>query len=154
VLEVVTGVWGNDRVGVRLSPTNSFNGMSDSNPEALFKYVVEKLNPLKLAYLHVLEGSIHSAEEPRETSVFNANSLCDLYTGIYMANNGYSKVSANKALAESRADIVSFGDLFISNPDLPERFLQNAALNRTDMDTRYGGDEKGYIDYPMLETVC
>ena len=154
VLEVVTGVWGNDRVGVRLSPTNSFNGMSDSNPEALFKYVVEKLNPLKLAYLHVLEGSIHGAEEPRETSVFNANSLCDLYTGIYMANNGYSKVSANKALAESRADIVSFGDLFISNPDLPERFLQNAALNRTDMDTRYGGDEKGYIDYPMLETVC
>jgi len=73
--------------------------------------------------LHVLEGSIHGAEEPRETSAFNANSLRDVYSGIYMANNGYSKDSANKAITENSADIVSFGDLFISNPDLPERFF-------------------------------
>jgi len=154
VLEAVVDVWGNDRVGVRLSPTNSFNSISDSNPEGLFKYVVEKLNPFNLAYLHVLEGSIHSTDETIEKSAFNANSLRDAYTGVYMANNGYNKDSANEAIAKGRADTVSFGDLFISNPDLPERFLKNTALNQTDLDTRYGGDEKGYIDYPMLATVA
>jgi len=153
VLEAVIKVWGNDRVGVRLSPTNSFNSISDTNPEALFTYIVEKLNPLHLAYLHILEGSIHSADEVVASHSFNASRLRDVYTGIYMANNGYSKESANKAIAKGRADIVSFGDLFISNPDLPERFLQNSELNPTDMDTRYGGNEKGYIDYPTLAMI-
>ncbi len=154
VLEAVISVWGSDRVGLRLSPTNSFNGMSDSNPEALFKYVVAGLNPLNLAYLHILEGSIHVADESIASSSFDARSLRDVYTGTYMANNGYNKESANQAIATGSADLVSFGDLFISNPDLPERFLQNAALNQTDLDTRYGGDEKGYIDYPMLEPLA
>lgn len=128
--------------------------MSDSNPEELFKYVVENLNPLNLAYLHVLEGSIHVADETKITSSFKASSLRDVYTGTYMANNGYNKESANQAIATGSADLVSFGDLFISNPDLPKRFLQNAALNQTDLDTRYGGDAKGYIDYPMLEPLA
>ena len=154
VLQAVISVWGSDRVGIRLSPTNAFNGMSDSNPEELFKYVVENLNPLNLAYLHVLEGSIHVADETKTTSSFKASSLRDVYTGTYMANNGYNKESANQAIATGSADLVSFGDLFISNPDLPERFLQNAALNQTDLDTRYGGDAKGYIDYPMLEPLA
>ena len=70
-----------------------------------------------------------------------------------MANLGYGKYSANQAIKTGKADLVSFGDLFISNPDLPERFLNNAALNKTDLITRYGGDEKGYIDYPSLETA-
>jgi N-ethylmaleimide reductase len=153
VLDAVISVWGSDRVGIRLSPTNAFNGMSDSNPEALFKYVVGKLNPLNLAYLHILEGSIHVDNESITTNSFNASSLRNIYTGTYMANNGYTKDSANQAIATGNADLVSFGDLFISNPDLPERFLQNAALNETDLDTRYGGDEKGYIDYPTLESL-
>ncbi|MFW5443161.1 MAG: alkene reductase [Methylococcaceae bacterium] len=152
VLQTVIGVWGGDRVGVRFSPTNTFNGMSDSNPEALFNYVVEQLNPLNLAYLHVLEGSIHVADTAVATNSFNARSLRNVYTGTYMANNGYNKDSANKTIATGCADLVSFGDLFISNPDLPERFLKNSALNQTDMGSRYGGDEKGYIDYPTLKS--
>jgi len=154
VLDAVIGVWGSDRVGIRLSPTNTFNGMSDSNPEALFSYVVERLNPLNLAYLHVLEGSIHTADEAEESSSFDSRSLRDVYKGTYMANNGYTRDSAELAIATGRADLVSFGDLFISNPDLPKRFLQNAALNPTDLDSRYGGDEKGYIDYPMLDALA
>jgi len=154
VLDAVIGVWGSDRVGIRLSPTNTFNGMSDSNPEALFSYVVERLNPLNLAYLHVLEGSIHSADEAEENSSFESRSLRNIYNGIYMANNGYNKDSAHQAIAMGSADLVSFGNLFISNPDLPERFLKNAALNTTDLDSRYGGDEKGYIDYPLLDTLA
>jgi len=151
VLDAVIDVWGSDRVGVRLSPTNSFNSISDSNPEALFNYVVERLNPLNLAYLHVLEGSIHAADEAEESSSFDCKSLRNVYKGTYMANNGYTKDSAELAIATGRTDLVSFGNLFISNPDLPERFLKNAVLNTTDLDTRYGGDEKGYIDYPLLD---
>ncbi len=154
VLEAVISVWGSDRVGVRLSPGNSFNGMFDSNPEALFSYVVKKMNPLNLAYLHVLEGNIHVADGATPTDTFNAKSLRDVYIGSYMANNGYNKDSANQAIAMGNADLVSFGNLFISNPDLPERFLQNTPLNETDLDTRYGGDEHGYIDYPMLEPLA
>ena len=154
VLQAVIRVWGSDRVGLRLSPTNSFNGMSDSNPEELFKYVVERLNPLNLAYLHVLEGNIHVDGQSIATHSFNGSSLREVYNGNYMANNGYNKESANQAIATGSADLVSFGDLFISNPDLPVRFLQNAALNQTDLDTRYGGDEKGYTDYPMLEPLA
>ena len=154
VLDAVIGVWGNDRVGIRLSPTNSFNSISDSNPEALFNYVVERLNPLNLAYLHVLEGSIHSEDTTIIDNSFDAKSLRNVYNGTYMANNGYTKDSANLAIATGCADLVSFGDLFISNPDLPKRFLQNATLNKTDLDTRYGGDEKGYIDYPLLDALA
>ncbi len=152
VLKAVTAVWGSDRVGVRLSPSNTFNSMSDSDSEALFKHVVERLNPLNLAYLHVLEGGIH-VDDSITVSSFNYHSLRNIYTGTYMANNGYNKDSANQAIMTGRADMVSFGDLFISNPDLPECFVHNAVLNETDLDTRYGGNEKGYIDYPALEAV-
>ncbi len=127
--------------------------MSDSDPEALFNTVAEGLNPLNLAYLHVLEGGIH-VDDSSTASAFNYRGLRNVYTGTYMANNGYNKDSANQAIMTGCADIVSFGDLFISNPDLPERFLHNAVLNETDLDTRYGSNEKGYIDYPMLETVA
>ncbi|NOQ15181.1 MAG: alkene reductase [Methyloprofundus sp.] len=150
VLQVVTAVWGSDRVGIRLSPINKFNSMSDSNPEALFSYVVEQLTPLKLAYLHMVEGQIHDENFAESSSTFKPSSLRDLYQGTYMANLGYSKESANHAIKTGTAELVSFGDLFISNPDLPERFLHNTALNTTDLETRYGGTEKGYIDYPLL----
>ena len=150
VVKAVTAVWGSDRVGIRLSPINKFNSMSDSNPEALFTYVVEQLNPLKLAYLHMVEGQIHDENSAESASTFKPSSLRDIYQGPYMANLGYSKESANHAIKTGTAELVSFGDLFISNPDLPERFLHNATLNTTDLETRYGGTEKGYIDYPVL----
>lgn len=150
VLQAVTAVWGSDRVGIRLSPINKFNSMSDTNPEALFTYVVEQLNPLKLAYLHMVEGQIHDENAAESTATFKPGSLRDIYQGTYMANLGYSKESANQAIKTGVAELVSFGDLFISNPDLAERFLHNAALNKTDLETRYGGTEKGYIDYPVL----
>ncbi|NQZ54171.1 MAG: alkene reductase [Piscirickettsiaceae bacterium] len=150
VLHAVISVWGSERVGLRLSPTNPFNSISDSNPEELFEYIVERLNPLDLAYLHIVEGGLLSPDTTEKEPLFDPRTLRNIYDGPYMANNGYSKGSAKKAIKNDSADLVSFGDLFISNPDLPERFLRNAPLNKTDLDSRYGGNEKGYIDYPSL----
>jgi len=150
VLGAVIEECGSARVGVRLSPINRFNSMSDSNPEALFSYVVEQLNPLNLAYLHMVEGQIHDDSEAQADVAFDPKHLREIYQGMYMANLGYNKATANAAIQTEKADLVSFGDLFISNPDLPERFLRNTELNKTDLETRYGGDEKGYIDYPLI----
>jgi N-ethylmaleimide reductase len=149
VLQAVCDVWGSQRVGVRLSPVNPFNDMVDSDPEALFSHVVGQLNPLGLAYLHVVEGAIHS---PQASSAdFDVHKLRDIFQGLYMANGGYDRQHGMRAIKEGRADLVSFGQLFIANPDLPERFARNAPLNTPDEATFYGGDEKGYTDYPFLD---
>ena len=148
VLDAVISVWGSDRVGVRLSPLNTFNSMHDSNPEALFSYVVEQLNPRNLAYIHVVEGSIMTSID-EETS-FDIKMLSKLYHGNYMANSGYTKQIANEAIQSKHADMISFGVDYIANPDLVERLQQDAELNAADPDTFYGGDEKGYTDYPFL----
>jgi N-ethylmaleimide reductase len=151
VLDTVTNIWGSDRVGVRLSPLNSFNTMSDSNPEALFSYVVEQLNAYNLAYLHVVEGSIMTAID--EATSFNVKLLSKIYQGNYIANSGYTKQIANEAILTGHADLISFGVDFIAYPDLVERLQHDKPLNVADQETFYGGDEKGYTDYPFLEAV-
>lgn len=148
VLHAVIDVWGSDRVGIRLSPLNSFNSMSDSNPEVLFSYVVQQLNPLNLAYLHVVEGSILTPVESK--TAFDVKKLRALYDGLYMANSDYNKQIANDSIALGKVDLVSFGQLYVSNPDLVERFQQDVDLNTSDPATYYGGGEKGYTDYPFL----
>ncbi len=148
VLEAVTSVCDRQRVGVRLSPLNSFNSMRDSNPMTLFSYVVQQLKPLKLAYLHVLEGSMSPLPEGDET--VDHKKLAALYEGIYMANHGYDRQSADEAIKRGTAGLVSFGIPYIANPDLVERFKADAPLNTADQASFYGGDEKGYTDYPFL----
>lgn len=149
VTEAATSVWGADRVGVRLSPSGTFNDMYDSNPEATFGYLVEKLNRFGLAYLHILdtlEGDIrHGA------ITVPLSNLRKIYKGMLMINGGYDKVRGNEIIASGDADLVSFAQLFIANPDLPARFAKDAPLNKPDPSTFYGGDEKGYTDYPFLD---
>ena len=77
-------------------------------------------------------------------------SILKILNSLYMANNGYDYERATQALANGDADLVSFGRIYLANPDLPERFKQGAALNEPDMETFYGGDEHGYTDYPTL----
>lgn len=152
LLEVTTAVaevWGADRVGVRLSPLQPFNGMRDSNPEATFSYVVDRLNEPGLAYLHITEMG---KESPGAAGpAFDLSVLRQIYRGIYMTNAGYDRDSANAALKAGRADLVSFGVLFLANPDLPARFAKGAPLNAPDEATFYGGDARGYTDYPTLD---
>jgi len=138
VTAAVAGVWSPGRVGVRLSPASDFNDMRDSNPAATFGYAAEQLGRMGLAYLHVIEGDFDNAALRR---VFN---------GPYIANRGYDLERARAAIASGAADMVSFGKLFIANPDLPARFMSGAPLNEPDEATFYSGGEKGYTDYPAL----
>jgi len=145
VLTAVCRVWGADKVGVRLSPENRFNDISDSQPQQTFNAVVRMLRGHGLAYLHVVEGDMTTGE-----SELDYRELKELFGGIYMANNGYDLERATQAVREGAADLVSFGKLYIANPDLPARFAQGAPLNAPDPATFYGGDERGYTDYPTL----
>ncbi len=146
VVEAAIAVWGSHRVGVRLSPENSFNDIKDSRPQQTFNAVAEKLSDYPLAYLHVLEGDMLTGE--RHVDYVE---LRNCFAGFYMANNGYDLESGNSAIEQGHADMVAYGKLFIANPDLPERLAKNLPLNTPDQATFYGGDEKGYTDYPKYE---
>lgn len=147
VTQAVVAVAGSNKVGVRLSPVNPFNDMKDSNPQAVFNYVTEQLNQFNLAYLHVVEGGIHGGgiADP-----FDFSAMRKLCKSPYMANLSYDKARGNAAIASGHADAVAYGVPFISNPDLVERFRQDAPLNEADSKSFYGGSEKGYTDYPTL----
>lgn len=148
ITEAVTSVWGADRVGVRLSPSGTFNDMSDSNPEATFSYTAEQLNRFGLAYLHIvdaLEGDIRHGAKVVQLSI-----LREAYKGVLITCGGYDKKKGNAVIAEGMADAVAFAQLFIPNPDLPERFKTDGPYNEPDMSTFYGGGEQGYIDYPFI----
>ena len=147
VTKAVVDAIGSDKVGLRLSPVNPFNDMKDSNPQALFNYVTEQLNQFNLAYLHVVEGGIHGGGVADPFDFDAMRKLCKL---PYMANLSYDKARGNAAIASGYADAVAYGVPFISNPDLVERFRQDAPLNEADSKSFYGGTEKGYIDYPTL----
>ncbi len=152
VTEAVTGVWGADRVGVRLSPSGSFGSMSDSDPEALFSYVVQALDRFGLAYLHIVEPRVDgNVTLPNHDSGFPSRYFRPLFQGLLISAGGYDQAEGNAVLAQGDADLVAYGRLFIANPDLPERFRLQAPLNKPDRNTFYGGDEKGYLDYPALD---
>ena len=145
VLAAVLERWESARVGVRISPENSFNDIHDSDPQATFNFVARSLSGKGLGYLHVVEGDMMSGERG-----LDYRQLRDHFDGCYMANSGYDKARAQAAIAGGAADMVSFGQLFLANPDLVQRFKTDAALNAPDPETFYGGDEKGYTDYPAL----
>ena len=145
VTKAVVAVAGCDKVGVRLSPASPFNDMYDSQPQALFNFVAESLNQFNLAYLHVVEGGMGG-----DTVVFDFAEMRKHFKSSYMANFGYDKARGNAAIASGHADVIAYGVPFIANPDLVERYKINASLNAPKPDLFYGGDEKGYTDYPFL----
>ena len=145
VLDVVLEDWPANRVGIRLTPENSFNSMSDSAPFEHFSEIISSLNPYRLAYLHMLEGDMLSQQRS-----LDYRALRDLFDGVYMANQGYTRERAEQAISAGDCDLVAFGTPFLANPDLVERFRQQSPLNAPDMETFYGGDARGYTDYPTL----
>jgi len=156
VTDSVIGVWGKGRVGVRLSPFGTFSDMGDSNPVTLFSYVLEQLSLRGVAYAHIIEPRVGSAgsgaaidnSRPRTSHIFRK-----AFKGVLISAGGYTAETADETIAEGYADAIAFGRLFIANPDLVERFREDAELNMPDRTTFYGGTERGYIDYPSLAQV-
>lgn len=146
ILDAVCMVWPAQRVGVRLSPENRFNSMSDSDPQTHFAYIVEKLSPRGLAYVHVLEGDMMT-----KTSTLDYRVLRSAFNGPYISNNGYDLVRAQSAVGSGAVDLVAFGVPFLANPDLVRRFREDLPLNEVDPTTFYGGNEVGYTDYPFYQ---
>jgi N-ethylmaleimide reductase len=141
VLAAMAAEAGGDRVGIKISPEMGFNDIVDAAPQETYPYLVEQLRELKLAYLHVaLFGTstdYHALLRPR-------------FDGAYLMGGGLDQARAEALIADGRADATVFGTAFLANPDLPERFLQGAALNAPDKDTFYSPGAKGYTDYPAL----
>ncbi len=148
VTEAVCAVWGGERVGLRLSPVQPFNDMYDADPRETFVQTVQWLNRFGLAYLHVTRMG---KDNPGLAGPdFDFGELRAAWNGPYMTNFGYDKARANAELAAGEADLVAFGVPYLANPDLPERLRQDAPLNAPDPDSFYGGDARGYTDYPFL----
>jgi N-ethylmaleimide reductase len=153
VAEALIPIWGPDRIGVRLSPLGKMNDIHDDNPEETFGYIAERLSDYGLAYLHIVNPAMEemqNGKEPEPRALSMAERIRKKYKGTLMVAGGFQPDTAERWLAEHRADLIAFGRKFIANPDLPERLRAGAPLNKDDPTTYYGGGEKGYTDYPSL----
>jgi N-ethylmaleimide reductase len=155
-VDAVIGVWGADRVGVRLSPWGLHGDMHDSNPAALFTHAIEALSSRRIAYLHLIEPRPTAALMGQSTDAIPESALDlfrEAFDGPLIAAGGFERASAIATVDGGKADAVAFGRHFIANPDLPKRLKLNAELNAYDRNTFYGGTEVGYTDYPALEAA-
>lgn len=141
ITDAVIGVWGADRVGFHIAPRGDSHSMKDSHPEKLFTYLAEQLSKRKIAFIFAREHQGPDSLGPKIRQAFN---------GVYIANEAFSKESAEAILQKGDADAVSFGVQFIANPDLPRRFAEKAALNEPNPSTFYAEGTTGYTDYPFL----
>ncbi len=155
VATAVAAAIGGGRVGIRLSPVTPANDVQDNEAQPLFEHVLKQLAPLRLAYVHLIEGATGGARElpdrPFDYAAARAAYRQAGGQGAWMVNNGYDAAMAQQALADG-ADLVAFGRPFIANPDLVERLKTGAAWAESDRSTWYGGGAKGYTDYPALAT--
>ncbi|MFZ2959024.1 MAG: alkene reductase [Candidatus Ozemobacteraceae bacterium] len=143
VTDAVLEVWGPDRVGMHLAPRGDSHDMGDSDRLATFTYAARELGRRRIAFVCAREARGEDSIGPKMKEAFG---------GVYIANEGFTKETGEKALMDGVADAVAFGKLFIANPDLVERFAADAPLNGWNEKTFYGGGSKGYTDYPTLAT--
>ena len=148
VLEAVSAVWGSERVGLRISPLNSYNSMIDSDPAGLSSWLAARLNDYHLAYLHVIRGDLYGQQSGDVLTPIRAH-----YSGVLIGNMGYSGEEADRDIAAGKVDAVAFGVSFLANPDLPARIRTGAPLNEPNPATFYTFDAEGYTDYPTLKPV-
>jgi N-ethylmaleimide reductase len=149
VARAVMGEWNPKRVGYRLSPHFLYHGMSDSDPRETFSRCAEELSRIGIGYIHLIEpvGGKLGITEP---GVQIAPLIRAKFNGTLILNGGYDAASGNAAIDSGLADVISYGVMFLANPDLPERFRTGTHLNTADISTFYMGEEKGYTDYPSL----
>jgi 2,4-dienoyl-CoA reductase-like NADH-dependent reductase (Old Yellow Enzyme family) len=161
VADACIAVWGADRVGMHLAPRMDSHDMGDSDRLGTFSYVARELGRRKLGWIAAREAVIDENTKLVDSQgnpkvIRNAESIGPIlkreFGGPFIANEGFDRQSAEKLLAQGKADAVAFGKLFIANPDLVRRFREKAPLNAWDTATFYVGGERGYTDYPAIET--
>ena len=143
--DAVAEVWGPERVGMHLAPRGDAHGISDSNPAETFGYVARELGKRKIAFLFAREFEGPGWLGPK---------LKEQFGGVYIANEKFTRTSADAAIARGDCDAVAFGKMAIANPDLVERFREGAALNEPNPETFYSHEAAGYVDYPALAEVA
>ena len=142
VTDAVISVWGSERVGMHLAPRGDAHDMGDSNSPATFGYVARELGRRRIAFICARESLGENRLGPQLKTAFG---------GSYIANEKFTQTTANQVLAAGEADAVAFGVPFLANPDLPERFRQNAPLNEPEQSTFFASGSKGYTDYPFMQ---
>jgi N-ethylmaleimide reductase len=153
--EALISVWGAEKVGVRISPSGEWGGISDSHPQATFSHVAKVLDSYKIAYLHIIEprikgdSTLHEGHPPVASKY-----LRPYFTGPIIAAGGFDREGAEAIVDSGVADLVAFGRHFTSNPDLPYRLKHKLSLAPYVRDAFWGGDEHGYTDFPALEPAA
>jgi len=145
VTDAAIGVWGSGRVAVRISPLVPFNDMTESQPDALVRFVATELNRRRIAFLEVRHDNHALPQEQGILAVARRH-----FDGILMSNGSYTRKSGETTLADNKADAIVYGRPYIANPDLVERFAKQAPLNEVNVDRLYGGGSDGYSDYTTL----
>jgi len=148
-MKALISVWGSMRVGIKLSPVIPFNGMVDSDPKALYLHLLQEMNRLSPGYVHLMNALFPLDDFPHWPKDV-LGTFRPHIQGPVIANGGYDALKAEEELISGRADLISFGNLFIANPDLPARFKSGATLAEADRATMYGGGAHGYTDYPPM----
>ena len=155
-VRAVISVWGHDRVAVRIGPSGTFGGVSDSDPQGLFTYVAAELDKLNIAYLHIIEPRVVGStdDETKDPNAVASQMLRKVFHGTIIAAGGFKRANAITTLESGDADLIAFGRDFIANPDLPERLRHDLPLNPYDRTTFYGGTDVGYVDYPFYAATA
>ncbi|OOQ59739.1 alkene reductase [Mucilaginibacter pedocola] len=149
VMQELISAVGGERVGIKISPFHCYGDMVLDDPAATYTYLIEKLNEMDFAYVELMRCSPNFAAPGHYAVKDEVEFFGRKIRQAVIANAGYDKASAEAELEKGIAKLISFGKLYIANPDLPERFEKNAPLNEPDRATMYGGGKQGYIDYPM-----
>jgi len=149
VMQALVDAIGTNKVAIKLSPSIPYNSIIDSDPTALFTHLIKSLNEMPLSYLHLMNALFPTDQLPQYPRNV-METFGTLSKHPVMANGGYTRETGEQELEKGIAAMISYGALFVANPDLPKRFELNAELNEPDRNTFYGGGEKGYTDYPTL----
>ncbi len=150
IVDDIVDAIGADRVGVRLSPANTWNVPADSDTRALYDFVIGALSSYELAYLHLREAQGDLSAIPNMVTNVSAH-YRTVFRGTLITNTGYDREGGNAVIAKGDADLVAYATLFIANPDLVERFRTDAPLAEADQKTFYQGGARGYTDYPFIQ---
>jgi len=149
VMQEMVSAVGAEKVAIRLSPTSLYNSILHQNPVEQFTLLIKELNKMPLSYIHIMNVPFPADKFPHYTTN-SVETFGKLTHHTIIANCGYTRESGEAELEKGIAKLISYGALFLANPDLPKRFELNSELNQPDRATMYGGKDQGYIDYPFL----